>query len=41
MRERCRVFHELIRWSDRLTPADYPAVGGKGCAAYPWEDFPW
>jgi para-nitrobenzyl esterase len=40
-RDRCWVYHELVRWSRALSEADYARAGGVTCAAYPFGGFPW
>ena len=40
-RDRCFVYLELARWSRGFTEAEYATAGREGCAAYPFETFPW
>lgn len=40
-KERCWVFHEMARWSRGFSEKDYASAGREGCAAYPFEEFPW
>ena len=40
-RDRCFVYRELARWSRGFTEAEYATAGREGCAAYPFETFPW
>ena len=40
-RERCGVYHKLVAWGRGFSEADYPTLGAEGCAAYPFETYPW
>ncbi|HXQ22035.1 MAG TPA: carboxylesterase family protein [Candidatus Acidoferrales bacterium] len=40
-RDKCRIFHDLAAWSATFTKKDYPTAGRQGCAAYPFETYPW
>ncbi len=40
-REKCTIFRELAEWSRRFTKQDYPSAGRNGCAAYPFDAYPW
>ncbi|MGD0948679.1 MAG: carboxylesterase family protein [Candidatus Binatia bacterium] len=41
-RDKCMIFHDLVTWSsNRFTENDYPKAGLKGCAAYPFDAYPW
>ncbi len=39
--ERCGVYHSLVRWGRWFSEQDYPTLGAEGCAAYPFEAWPW
>jgi para-nitrobenzyl esterase len=40
-RDRCRVFHELASRANFLTKEQYATAGKNGCAAYPYDGYPW
>jgi hypothetical protein len=40
-KERCWVYRELARWSRGFSRKDYATAGREGCAAYPFDGFPW
>jgi para-nitrobenzyl esterase len=40
-RERCFVYRELARWGGASGRQRYPSSGREGCAAYPYDAFPW
>ena len=40
-RDKCRIFRELSSWSGALTKAEYATAGKQGCAAYPYDTYPW
>ncbi len=40
-RERCWVYHEMARWSRGFSEKDYAGAGREGCAAFPFDEFPW
>lgn len=40
-KDRCGVFHQLVRWGTALTKESYPKAGKHGCAEFPFADFPW
>jgi para-nitrobenzyl esterase len=40
-RERCWVYHEMARWSRGFGESDYRGAGREGCAAFPFDEFPW
>ncbi len=40
-RDRCFVYHELARWGDGFGEAQYATAGREGCAAFPFDAFPW
>jgi para-nitrobenzyl esterase len=40
-RDRCFVYRELARWDGASGRQQYPTSGRDGCAAYPYDEFPW
>jgi len=40
-KERCWVYRELARWSRGFGEQHYAGAGREGCAAFPFEEFPW
>lgn len=40
-RDKCRAFYALAAWSRGLSREKYPTLGKQGCAAFPWDRFPW
>ncbi|MFI5396931.1 MAG: carboxylesterase/lipase family protein [Candidatus Binatia bacterium] len=40
-REKCMIFRELTSWSMGMTKKDYPTAGRNGCAAFPFDTYPW
>jgi para-nitrobenzyl esterase len=40
-RDKCAIFHDLARWSRGLPKEDYPTAGARGCADYPFDQYPW
>jgi para-nitrobenzyl esterase len=40
-RERCRVFRDLARFGNGLSREQYATAGAKGCAEFPFEEYPW
>jgi para-nitrobenzyl esterase len=41
-RDKCIIYHELAQWpSPRFTRKEYAAAGKAGCAAYPFDRYPW
>ncbi len=41
-RDKCRIFRELAAWrSGSFTKKEYPGAGRQGCAAYPFDTYPW
>jgi hypothetical protein len=40
-RDRCRVFHQLASHANLLTKEQYAIAGKNGCAAYPYDGYPW
>jgi para-nitrobenzyl esterase len=40
-RDRCGIYRELAGRGREFTESDYPAAGGPGCAAYPFDAYPW
>lgn len=38
-RERCGVFHSMVRWSHLFGKADYATAGKNGCQQYPYNTF--
>ena len=40
-RDRCFVYRELARWGGAWGQQQYPTAGREGCAAYPFDAFPW
>lgn len=39
--DKCRVFHELVGFTRGIKKSEYPTAGKVGCAAYPYDQFPW
>jgi para-nitrobenzyl esterase len=39
--DKCMIFHDLANWSRGFTKKDYPTAGKQGCAAYPFDAYPW
>jgi hypothetical protein len=35
------IFHDLVNRSRTFTKQDYPTAGKSGCAAYPFDTYPW
>ncbi len=40
-KQRCAVYHDLVRWSRGFNEQDYWHVAGGACAAYPLAEYPW
>ena len=40
-RDRCRIYRDLAAWGRVLTKQQYPRAGRDGCAAYPFDQYPW
>ena len=40
-RDKCTIYRELAAWSAHFTKQDYPTAGHAGCAAYPFDAYPW
>jgi para-nitrobenzyl esterase len=40
-RERCMVFHELVRRLPPLSKQSYPSLGRRGCREFPFDAYPW
>ncbi len=40
-RDKCMIFHDLVNRSRTFTRKDYPTAGKSGCAAYPFDTYPW
>lgn len=40
-RDKCMIFHDLVNRSRTFTKQDYPTAGKSGCAAYPFDTYPW
>ena len=40
-REKCGIFRALATWSRGFTEKDYSTAGRQGCAAYPYDKYPW
>jgi para-nitrobenzyl esterase len=40
-RERCIVFHELVRRLPLLSKESYPGLGRRGCKEFPYDAYPW
>jgi para-nitrobenzyl esterase len=40
-RDRCAVYYQLANWGRGFDESDYPRAGAQGCAAYPYEAYPW
>jgi para-nitrobenzyl esterase len=38
---KCRVFHELAGWTHGIRKIDYDHIGQRGCAEFPFDQFPW
>jgi para-nitrobenzyl esterase len=39
--EKCAVFRGMTGLGTWLTKADYVHVGERGCADFPWDEYPW
>lgn len=40
-RDKCTIYRALALRSGVLTPEQYPTAGRAGCAAYPFDQYPW
>ena len=40
-RDKCMIFHDLVNRSRTFTRKEYPTAGKSGCAAYPFDTYPW
>ena len=39
--DKCMIFHDLVNRSRAFTRKEYPTAGKNGCAAYPYDTYPW
>jgi len=40
-RDKCLIYRELAQWGRGFTKTEYPRAGAAGCAAFPFDTYPW